>query len=104
MERQNRLLDRCRGRIERRPTAFAAEGITVRRRTAPEDMAVEDASLEIVEYGDTGRLEIRVSRGAAPHQLLRALERAEEIVDERTRFGAWNVTSTARWRGLALRQ
>jgi len=105
MERQNRLLDRCRRRIERRLTAFAAEGITVRRRTAPEDMAVEDASLEIVEYGDTGRLEIRVSRDAAPPpQLLRALEKAEEIVDERTRFGAWNITSTGRWRGLALRQ
>jgi hypothetical protein len=56
MERQNLLLDRCRRRIERRLTVFAAEGITVRRRTAPEDMAVEDASLEIVEYGDTGRL------------------------------------------------
>lgn len=104
MERQNRLLDRCRRRIERRLTAFAAEGITVQRRTAPEDMTVEDASLEIVEYGDTGRLEIRVSRDAAPHQLLRALEQVEEIVDERTRFGAWNVTSTGRWRGLALRQ
>lgn len=104
MERQNRLLDRCRRRIERRLTAFAAEGITVRRRTQPEDMEVEDAALEIVEYGDAGRLKIRLARVAAPHQLLRALEEAEEIVDEPTKLGAWNVTSTSRRRGLALRQ
>lgn len=104
MERQNRLLDRCRRRIERRLTAFAAEGIAVRRWTAPEDMEVEDASLAILEYGDTGQLEIRLSRDAAPHQLLQALEEAEEIVDERTKLGAWNVTATGRWRGLALRQ
>jgi len=103
MERQNRLLDRCRRRIERRLTAFAAEGITVRRWTAPEDMDVEDASLEVLEYGDTGGLEIRLSRDAAPQQLLQTLEEAEEIVDERTKLGAWNVTPTGRWRGLALR-
>ena len=103
MERQNRLLDRCRRRIERRLTAFAAEGITVRRRTAPEDMGVEDASLAILEYGETGQLEIRLSQDAAPHQLLQALEEAEDIIDGRTKLGAWNVTSTGRWRGLALR-
>lgn len=104
MERHNRLLDRCRRRIERRLTIFAAEGITVRRRTAPEDMEVDDALLEILEYGDTRRLEIRLSRAAPPHQLLRAIEEAEEIIDEPTDLGPWNVTSTGRWRGLALRQ
>lgn len=59
-------------------------------------MEIQDATPEIVEYGDTRRLEIRVSRDAAPHQLLRAIEEAEEIVDEPTKLGPWNVTSTSR--------
>jgi len=104
MERQNRLLDRCRRRIERRLTAFAAEGITVRRWIAPEDMQVDDAALEILEHGSSRGLEIRLCRSLAPQQLLRALEEAEEIIDEPTKLGAWNFTSTGRWRGLTLRQ
>ncbi len=104
MERQNRFQDRCRRRIERRLAAFAAEGITVRRRAAPEDMQVANARLEILEFADIRGIEIRVCRAAAPQHLLRAIEGAEDIIDEPTKLGAWTDTPTGRWRGLALRQ
>ncbi|RHW22769.1 hypothetical protein D0Z08_31145 [Nocardioides immobilis] len=104
MERQNRLQDQCRRRIERRLTAFVAEGIMVRRQIAPEDMQVDDAALEILEHHGTRRLEIRVSRAVPSHELLQAIDEAEDIIDEPTKLGAWTDTSTGRWRGLALRR
>jgi len=104
MERQNRLQDQCRRRIGRRLTAFAAEGITVRQRIAPEDMHVHDAALEILEHDGTLGLVIRVSRAVPSHELLQAIDEAEDIIDEPTKLGTWTDTSTGRWRGLALRR
>lgn len=103
MERLNRLQDRSRRRIERRLKGFAAEGITVQRQIAPEDMQVHDSPLEILQHGGTGRLEIRICRAIPPLQLLQAIEKAEDIIDEPTRLGPWNNTPTSRWRGLSLR-
>jgi len=104
MERQNRLQDQCRRRIERRLTAFAAEGITVRQRIAPEDMHVDGAALEILEHDGTRNLEIRVSRAVTPHELMQAIDEAEDIIDDPTKLGAWTGTSSGRWRGVALRR
>lgn len=104
MERHNRLQDQSRRRIERRLTAFVAEGITVLRHVAPEDMQVKDAVLEIVEHHDTHSIEIRISRATPSPELLEAIDEAEDIIDDPTRLGAWTDTSTGRWRGIALRQ
>ena len=102
-ERHNRLTDRCRRRIERRLAALAAEGVAVVRVMSTDDMQIDDAHLEIVEYDDTRALQIRICATAPPDQLLRDIEAAEDVIDEPTRLGDWQNTPDGRWRGLALR-
>jgi len=102
-ERHNRLTDRCRRRLERRLTAIAAEGFTVVRVMSIEGMRVDDAAVEVLEYDDDRGLQIRIRGTAAPEQLLRGLEAAEDVIDEPGSLGDWQDTTEGRWRGLALR-
>lgn len=102
-ERHNRLTDRCRRRIERRLKALTTEGVTVVEITAPGDMQIDDALVEVVEYDDTRGVQLRICATATPVQLLRGLEDAEDVIDEPAGLGAWHDTPAGRWRGLALR-
>gem|GEM_PF-1961608 len=102
-ERSNRLRDRSRRRIQRRLAGFAAEGIAVIEKLSSEEMQVDSATLEVVEYDDPRGMEIRISAAATPEQVLHGIEVAEDVIDEPDRLGAWMRTDRGRWRGLALR-
>lgn len=102
-EGHNRVTDRLRRRIERRLIALAADGVTVVRTTSTDDMYVEDAPVEVLQYDDGRGIQIRICSTATPEQLLHGLEAAEDLVDEPTRLGDWKNTAVGRWRGLALR-
>lgn len=102
-ERHDRLTDRCRRRIERRLAALVAEGVTVVRAMSTDDMQVEDAPVEVVEYADARGLQIRICATATPVQLLRVVEAAEDVIDDPTKLGDWQSATDGRWRGLALR-
>jgi hypothetical protein len=71
-----------------------AEGITVVRVMSTDDMQVEDAPVEVVEYDARG-LQIRICATATPVQLLRGVEAAEDVLDEPTRLGNWQDTTVA---------
>ena len=88
---------------ERRLAGLAAEGVTVVRVMSADDMQIDDADLEVVEYDDTRGLQVRVCATATPAHLLRGLEAAEDIVDDPSTLGEWRDTSEGRVRGLALR-
>lgn len=102
-ERDNRRTDRCRRRIERRLTALAAEGVTVVEVPTSCDMQIDDAVVEVVEYADSRGVQLRICAAAAPIQLLRGLEDAEDVIDDLTVLGEWHDGAVGRWRGLALR-
>jgi len=102
-ERHNRLTDRHRRRLERRLTALIAEGVTIVRVMSTDDMQVADAPIEVVEHDDARRVLIRICATAAPDQLLRGLDAAEDVLDEPGSLGDWRDTTEGRWRGLALR-
>jgi len=102
-ERQDRLADQQRRRIERRLLAFAAQGVTVVRTTAGEQMMIDDdAVLEVVQYDDLRGFQLCVSITAAPGTVLRALESAEDLLDDPAELGRWAVTDVGRWRGAAF--
>ena len=102
-ERHDRLADRCRRRIERRLAALVAEGVTVVRVSSTDDMQINDALVEVVEYDDARGLQIRICATAPPALLLRGLEAAEDLIDIPTALGDWQDTINGRWRGLVLR-
>src|SRR5215213_2496666 len=102
MERHNRRTDLCRRRIRRRLAALVDEGVTVFYASAPEEMTVSEATVEVVECGDARGVHVRVYAETTPERLLRAVEDAEDVVDDRAKLGPWNQTLSARWRGLAL--
>lgn len=102
-ERHDRLTDRCRRRIERRLNALVAEGVTVVRVVSTDDMQVEDAPVEVVEYDDARGLQVRIYATATPVQLLRVVEAVEDVIDDVARLGGWQDATGGRWRGLALR-
>jgi hypothetical protein len=102
-ERHNRLADRRRRRIERRLTALAADGLSIVRVASADDMRVDGAPVEVVEYDDDRRLQVRICVAAPTEKLLDGIEAAEDIVDEPMRLGDWTNTIEGRWRGLAIR-
>ncbi len=102
-ERHNRVTNRLRRRIERRLIALAAEGVTVVRTASTDDMQVDGAPVEVLEYDDGRGIQIRICSTATPVQLFHGLEEAEDLIDEPTRLGEWRNTAFGRWRGLALR-
>jgi hypothetical protein len=102
-ERHNRLVDRCRRRIDRRLKSVAAEGVTVVEVMAPRDMQLDDALGEVVEYADARGVQLRTCAASAPVQLLRVLDDAEDVIDDLTVLGEWHDGAVGRWRGVALR-
>jgi hypothetical protein len=102
-ERHNRLTDRCRRRIERRIAALIAAGVAVVRVRSIDDMRIDDAPVEVIEYDDSRGLQIRICEAATPDRLLRGIEAAEDILDETRLLGDWQDATGGRWRGLALR-
>ncbi|RHW24094.1 hypothetical protein D0Z08_26475 [Nocardioides immobilis] len=78
------------------------EGVTVRGMST-DDIRVEDAPVEVVEYADARGLQIRICATDTPIQLLRVVEAAEDVIDDPARLGDWQDTTGGRWRGLALR-
>jgi hypothetical protein len=101
-ERHDRTTDRHRRRISRRLSALAAEGVTIIRATAAEDMNLDGAAVEVMEYADAHTFLIRVSSTAEPSHILEALELAEDLLDAPARLGPWADDATGLWRGVAI--
>jgi hypothetical protein len=68
-----------------------------------DDMQVEDAPVDVVEYAEARGLPIRICATVTPVQLLRVIEAAEDVIDDPARRGDWPDTTGGRWRGRALR-
>ena len=73
------------------------------RVVSTDDMQVEDAPVEVVEYDDARGLQVRIYATATPVQLLRVVEAVEDVIDDVARLGGWQDATGGRWRGLALR-
>jgi len=80
-----------------------AAGVTVVRVMSTDDVQIDDALVEVVEYDDARSLQIRICASAPPVQLLRGLDDTEDVIDEPAALGAWHDTIDGRWRGLVLR-
>jgi len=102
-ERHDRIADRHRRRINRRLDALAAEGVTIVRALSAEHMSLQDSLVEVIEYADVCRFLIRVCTSATPDRLLRAVERAEDILDSPDQLGPWADDAAGLWRGLAIK-
>ncbi|WP_183093212.1 hypothetical protein [Nocardioides stalactiti] len=101
-ERHDREAERVRRRIRRRIAGLAADGITVVRDVAPDEMHLDQAILELIEH-DTQGLRVSVSERATDREILRGLEAVEDLVDRAAGLGHWRESAGARWRGLAWR-
>jgi hypothetical protein len=101
-ERENRLADQSRRRIQRRLNEFATEGVTIVRAQSADQMHIDDAVIEVMEFDDARGLLLRVCVSIEPDRLLSALERAEDYLDAPSELGPWIEGAAGRWRGLAL--
>lgn len=101
-ERRDRRTDRHRRRLERRLRALAADGVAVIRAPSSEQMALDEAIIEVVEYADARGFVIRVCAAADPDHLLNALDIAEDLLDEPAQLGRWADDRDGPWRGLAI--
>lgn len=101
-ERHDRTADRHRRRIRRRLDALSAEGVTIVKALSVDDMNLDDALVEVIEYADARAFVIRVCTTAAPSRLLEALELAEDLLDAPARLGPWGDDAAGLWRGLAI--
>lgn len=95
-ERHDRLTDACRRR-RRRLAALVAEGVTAVRVLLTDDMQIDDAIVQVVEYEDARGLQIRIC-GHRPTELAAAA--AEDLIDEPNALGRWQNTISGRWRAL----
>lgn len=101
-ERGNRFADQCRRRVQRRLSELATEGVAIIRATSADQMNVDGAVVEVIEFDNPRRLLVRVRVSADPDRVLRALERAEDLLDAPAELGPWINGAERRWRGLAL--
>jgi hypothetical protein len=101
-ERYDRTADRDRRRIRRRLNALAAEGVTIVRAHSTDDMTVDNALVEVIEYAYIPRFLLRVFTTATPSRVLEAVELAEDALDDPTRLGPWADDSQGLWRGVAI--
>lgn len=99
-EEQDRRVDRGRRRVARRLAGLEGTGVRVVLKEQ-EQLQVEDAPVEVVEYDDTG-LEVRVCLTAPPDRLLECMRIVEEYVDDCGQLGPWQQGRAWRWRGVAL--
>jgi hypothetical protein len=72
-----------------------AEGVTVVGVMSTDDMRVEDAPVDVVEYAEARGLQIRICATVTPVQLLRVIEAAEEVIDDPARLSDWPDTTGA---------
>lgn len=101
-ERHDRAADRSRRRTSRRLDALAAEGVTIVRAASADEMTLNDALVEVIEYADARSFLIRVCTSAQPERLLEAVEIAEELLDSPDQLGSWADDAGGLWRGLAI--
>ena len=101
-EQSDRRRDRCRRRIDRRLRALAADGVTIVRAPSSERMHLDEAIIEVIEYADLRGFVIRVCVTTDPSRLLRALDLAEDLLDEPERLGPRADDPGGPWRGLAI--
>ncbi|KAA1426893.1 hypothetical protein [Nocardioides antri] len=81
---------------------MATEGVTIVRAPSAEDMNLDDALVEVIEYDDARGFLLRVCMTAEPSRLFQALELAEDLIDAPKELGPWADQVAGRWRGLAV--
>lgn len=101
-EQRDRRTDRHRRRLERRLRALAADGVGVIRASSNEDMNLDEAIIEVIEYADPRCFIIRICATADPTCLLGALDIAEDLLDEPGQLGPWADDRDGVWRGVAI--
>jgi hypothetical protein len=65
-------------------------------------MNLDESIIEVIEYADVRGFVVRLCATADPGRLLRALDIAEDLLDEPGQLGPWAVHQGGRWRGLAI--
>lgn len=101
-EQHDRRSDRDRRRIERRLRALIADNITVVRVDSRDEMNLDGAIVELIEYADGRDFVLRVCVAAKPLRVLHALEMAEDLIDAPAQLGEWADGAHGSWRGLAV--